>query len=337
MANCGPNVQTLSTRQDRPDLGSRVAKAISRFVQRLSGRRSHGYSSLAAEDQFVDTRISGPDTYDLEDRTLEMSPATPLSAIHPSQPRQKLPFRRIWTRNVLLTFLSHAILAMHIGTFNNLWFIFLSTPRFDPRHPDPPSHTKQTLPFGFTGGLGMPPRSVGFALAVLGAIGITLQLAVYPSVNHRFGTLKSLHWSLLCFPVAYCIAPYLAIVPSSTSPPDQASGFPVWAALAGVLFIQVVGRTFALPANTILVNNCSPQPSVLGTVHGMAQSASSASRTIGPIAAGWLYGVGLNQGVVGGIWWALAAVACLGLIASRFVQDGDGHEILLEGEKVEQA
>ena len=103
----------------------------------------------------------------------------------------------------------------------------------------------------------MPPRSVGFAMAILGIIGITLQLLIYPAVNARLGTLKSLRYSLCLFPLTYTLTPYLSIVSSSIAPPAQASGILVWLALSSVLSIQVLARTFALPANIILINNCS--------------------------------------------------------------------------------
>ena len=49
--------------------------------------------------------------------------------------------------------------------------------------------------------------------------------------------------------------------------------------------------------------------------------------------AGWIYGLGLNSGVVGTAWWGLAGIAMVGAIAGRWVKDGDGHEIWLPGEK----
>lgn len=273
--------------------------------------------------------------------SVEMSPVSKRS-IPPMRKRailrykQKLPFRRIFTRNVLLTFLAHGLQGCHIGTFNNLWFIFLSTPVFDPAHPNPP-HYKEKLPFRFSGGIGMPARDVGMAMAVLGFIGISMQLFVYPPVNAKLGTIKSWRIFLFCFPVAYIIVPFLAIVPSKSPPPAEKDGILLWAALCGVLFIQVLGRTFALPATIILINNCSPHPSVLGTIHGMGQSVASAARTLGPIAGGWLYGLGLTHGVVGGVWWGLSGVAVTACIASAFVREGDGHEIRLEGDDEAEA
>jgi hypothetical protein len=76
--------------------------------------------------------------------------------------------------------------------------------------------------------------------------------------------------------------PFLSLIPSTTPPPSQKTGFPIWASLTMLLFVQVVGRTFATPASTILINNCSPHPSVLGTIHGIGQTASSGARTIAP-------------------------------------------------------
>jgi len=244
---------------------------------------------------------------------------------------QRLPFRRIFTRNVTVTLLTHALLALHISTFNSLWFVFLSTPVFDPTKSPPPR-----LPFIFTGGLGLPPRSVGLAMAVLGALGITLQLGLYPGVAARLGTAVSWRWSLGCFPLAYAAAPFLSLAPSSSPPPHAKDGAAVWAALAGVLFVQVLGRTFALPAQTILVNNCTPHPSVLGSLHGLAQSVSSLARTVGPLLGGALYGLGLERGVVGAVWWGLGGVGVVGLLASLLVREGNGHEIWLEGDAADE-
>lgn len=38
------------------------------------------------------------------------------------------------------------------------------------------------------------------------------------------------------------------------------------------------------------------------------------------------------MGVVGLSWWTMAAVAIVGCAVAQIVREGDGHEILLEGE-----
>ncbi|KAI0007445.1 MFS general substrate transporter [Xylariaceae sp. FL0662B] len=245
-----------------------------------------------------------------------------------------LPFRRIFTRNVVFTLVAHFFLAFHVGTFNALWFVFLSTPVYDPKasSASPPPR----LPFRFTGGLGLAPREVGVAMAILGTIGIAMQLGLYPRLSTRLGTVRSWRACLCLFPVAYAALPFLAVVPSTTPPPAPKAGAAVWAAIAAVLLVQVAARTFALPGQTILVNNCTPHPSVLGSVHGLGQSASSLARTVGPVLCAWLYGVGLNRGVVGGVFWGLAGWAVCGLIVSFWVREGNGHEIWLEGDEDEE-
>ena len=94
--------------------------------------------------------------------------------------------------------------------------------------------------------------------------------------------MRCFRYSLALFPLAYLLAPYLALLPSTTAPPQPASGVLIWLAISLVLTLQVSARTFALPASIILVNNASPHPSVLGTIHGVGQSVSSAMRTLGP-------------------------------------------------------
>lgn len=220
---------------------------------------------------------------------------------------------------------------MHVGTFSPLWFTFLSAPRFDPQHPNPPDFKPHGL-LHFTGGMALPPPRIGLALAILGIIGITLQLFLYPRLSARLGTTRSYRIFLILFPVAYFLAPFLSLVPSTSKPPAGVSGALIWIAITGILFVQVLARTFVLPCTAILVNNCCPHPSVLGTMHGVGQSVASFTKTLGPVIFGWALGKGLDNGMVGLGWWSLACVAVLGSIAGQFVKEGDGHEILLQGE-----
>jgi hypothetical protein len=188
-------------------------------------------------------------------------------------------------------------------------------------------------PFYFTNGLAFPPSTIGFAMAILGVVGLGLQVVFYPWANARFGLLRSFRLALFLFPLAYFLAPYLALLPSATPPPGPASGFWVWLGISVVLFFQVAARTFALPASILLLNNASPHPSVLGTIHGIGQSTSSTFRTIGPIAAGYWNGIGLDKGAVGFAWWLVAAISATGCVISWWVEDGAGKQIVLPGEE----
>ncbi|CAK3893326.1 membrane [Lecanosticta acicola] len=309
--------ETLEGLKDNPDYGRRLGSWIMRTLFRRKTHRD--YTSLAEHEHAGEIELG-------------------TQQAQKPKSRAKLPFRRIWTKNVLFTLLCHGLLAMHVGTFSNLWFVFLSTPRYTTHQSELhlPEDYHPELPFTFTGGLALPPPAIGTALAILGVIGITLQLLLFPRLSFRLGTLRSFRLSLCFFPFSYFLAPFLAIIPTTMEAPHQASGTLVWIGITFVLTIQVIARTFALPSTAILVNNSSPHPSVLGTIHGIAQSVSSATRTIGPVLFGWIYGVGLEKGIVGTAWWSMACVAIVGAFAGRFVQEGDGHEIWLSGDKDEE-
>ncbi|KAF3047244.1 hypothetical protein E8E11_008715 [Didymella keratinophila] len=243
-----------------------------------------------------------------------------------TSPPIRLPFSKIWTPNVLWTLLSVAIFDLHMGAFSGLWIIFLSLPRRV-------DHAHSPTAIHFTGGLSFSPSLLGSSLAILGVVGLALQILLYPWANARFGLMRCFRCSLLLFPLAYFLAPYLALLPSSTAAPQPASGALIWLGISLVLTLQVSARTFALPASIILVNNASPHPSVLGTIHGVGQSVSSAMRTLGPVAGGYWFGLGLEKGMVGLGWWAIAGISALGCVASLWVTNGSGYEVVLQEEE----
>ncbi|KAF7926010.1 uncharacterized protein EAE97_010310 [Botrytis byssoidea] len=272
----------------------------------------------------VGTIVAPIDYSHLETSTNSLENFEPKLITRPTA--NKLPFNRIWTKNVIFTLITGAFFDFHLGAFTNIWSLFLSTPR-------PTSNDSRSLPFVFTGGLGMPAATVGFATSILGVLGMALQVLLYPPVHARLGTLLCFRFFLILFPIAYFVAPYLAVLPSSTLAPAPAAGPAIWIGIFFVLLLAVSARTFTLPATIILLNNCSPHPSVLGTIHGIGQSVSAGFRTVGPVVGGIWYGQGLEKGVVGWAWWETAVVAAAGCVTAMWVYEGSGHEIFLEGEE----
>ena len=307
------------------DRGLELAETIKYWARRVMFRR-FGYMSLKQVDE------NGPGTAEDQDMTesLAMSQLQPRppplrrksssEAISTNRPSTRAVFT---TPNVLLVLLTVAIFDFQMGGFASLWLVFLSSSRRNPTDPI-------NLPFHFTGGLAFPPSTLGFAMAILGFLGIVLQILLYPRVNARYGLLKSTRWSLLVFPLAYFLAPYLSLLVRSVNLDAVAAdansntspGAALWFGITLVLLLQVGARTFAMPGTILLVNNSAPHPSMLGTVHGLGASTSSAFRTIGPIVTGYWYGVGLHQGMVGFGWWALSLVSVVGCVCSFWAKDG---------------
>ncbi|KAL2162375.1 hypothetical protein VTH06DRAFT_7288 [Thermothelomyces fergusii] len=328
--------ETLDSAVNKPDRGLELGRKLRAWLPPYRSRT--GYALLPSQSGGLETE--GPrGAGAVHSRQISVSEAAHGTKRPRRKYTQRLAFRRIFTANVLWTLTANFLLAFHLGTFNSLWFLFLSTPVYDPAAedggPSGDASLRRRLPFIFTGGLGLRPPQVGMAMAILGVIGIVLQLGIYPWLSARLGTVGSWRLFLSFFPLTYFLVPYLSLVPSVSPPPHAKDGIMIWAAIVVVLFLQVVGRTFALPAQTILVNNCTPHPSVLGTVHGIGQSVSSFARSLGPVLGGFWYGLGLAKGVVGAVFWGLSAVAACNIIVSWFVREGDGHEIWLEGDEEE--
>ncbi|KAI1296420.1 major facilitator superfamily domain-containing protein [Xylaria venustula] len=309
--------ETSSKLRNKPDIGLQFGRRLTAFILRKP--IADGYYALET--------FNPPDSPSLNGEREKTS----VIAAQPKRTTRSLPFSRVWTRNVVFTLVAEALFDFQLGAFTNLWTLFLSSPRSTPEET-----AVRSLPWVFTGGLGMPAATVGLATSVLGILGMFLQIFAYPPVHARLGTLRGFRYFITLFPVAYFLAPYLAVLPSATEPPEPASGIIIWMFMAVVQVFQVMARTVTLPASIILLNNCSPHPSVLGLVHGLGQSVSAGFRTVGPVVGGWWYGASLEVGVVGASWWGVAGVAALGCASSFFIYEGSGHEIILEGEEDEK-
>jgi hypothetical protein len=305
----------------------------------LESRKNHPDLSVTIKQWFRNAfRSRSPPSYNLleseESDDLHSLTSDELSEkldFSEKPPPPRLPFRHIWTPTVFLSLLTLAIFDFHMGAFNNLWSLFLSSARSTPLQT-----STRHLPFLFTGGLNMPAATVGFATAILGIIGLSLQFTLYPSIHKRLGTVRCYRYFCFFFPIAYFLAPYLSIIPSASPPPAEASGLLIWLGISFILFFQVLARTFCLPATLILLNNCSPHPSVLGSIHGVGQAVSAAFRTIGPLVSGFWFGFGLRHDVIGFAWWGVSGVAVVGWVGSRWVREGSGHEVKLAGERGEE-
>jgi MFS family permease len=250
------------------------------------------------------------------------------------RPKPRLPFSRIWTMNLAWTLLTVSVFDFHGSAYATMWVLFLAAPRMPPA-PAAPGRVIESV-FKSSSGLAFAPEAIGLAMAITGLCGVTLQLILYPWANARFGTMRAFRASLGLFPLAYALAPFLALFPSSSPPPGPASGPLVWAGVATVTVLQVTAGIFAFPATILLVNNNTPHPSALGTVHGVTHTFCSVAQTVGPVLGGRWFGYWIDRGMVAGAWWLIAAVALFGCITSVTVRNGNGHEIILPGDEEDE-
>lgn len=187
----------------------------------------------------------------------------------------------------------------------------------------------------------MQPHSVGIAMSAFGLAGIVLQILVYPSVQERWGTIKVWRGALCVFPIVYIIAPFCALVASlgKGEAVEEGAGLPsqiaLWPALLFVLVLFAAGRTGVVPATSLLINDCTPHPSVRGTIHTTGVICTNLSKSVFPPMAFAVLGYGLKIGVMGLGFWFVAALAMVSCLASLRVNEGrNGEDGIKDREEV---
>uniref|UniRef100_A0A060THI9 ARAD1D31416p n=1 Tax=Blastobotrys adeninivorans TaxID=409370 RepID=A0A060THI9_BLAAD len=217
---------------------------------------------------------------------------------------EKPTFRELLTKPVKVTLSSYVLLMLHAPTFMQLLPIYLSTPPMD-------NSSHKFLKFN--GGLGLDTGKIGVIMSVLGFVAVVLQLGVYPPMATKLGVARVHQLALLSFPPTYALIPFLSLLPNSGVTAEVSA-----TALAAVV---ILGRTFAIPPMAVLVTNASPSRRVLGTLHGLTHSVTSAARCAGPFILGNLYSLGVRLGIVGLAWWIMACIVVIEMFVAAGLKD----------------
>ncbi|KAI0880022.1 MFS general substrate transporter [Annulohypoxylon maeteangense] len=287
--------ETLPGKEDRKDVGLKAGEAIMRWIQRILHRRQQYVKIDSSEDTFL-----GQARLDFEKPAPEITPDA----------RKELPFRGIWTRRVLCALVSFGLLPLHNSAFMHIFPVYLSSP---------PADNGEATFFAFAGGLGLRSSTIGMWLSAFGICGILLQLFIYPRLQARIGTRGVFRVSLFLFPVTYATAPYLSLLAG------EGDGALRWVFLGLVVCSQIMARTMAIPSTVILLTEATPSKTVLGTIHGAGNMLASLSRTVGPAVGGYVFALGVEEGVIGLVWWLyLVAIALCALVWS-YLMEGDGN------------
>ena len=208
------------------------------------------------------------------------------------------PSSKVFTKKVVMIVIALGIFTYHSMTYDHLLPIFLQ----DERSGDISTLAASAL--DIPGGLGLTTQAVGIIMSINGLIALFIQAVVFPLFATWFGLWKVFVIVTLLHPIEYFVVPFLALLP------DRSLYVGIWACLTLRNFTSIL----AYPVLLILLKEASPKPSVLGRINGLAASAGAACRTIAPLVAGYLYGVGAQMDFTGLAWWASALVAIFGVI-----------------------
>ncbi|POS87204.1 hypothetical protein EPUL_003335 [Erysiphe pulchra] len=208
---------------------------------------------------------------------------------------------RVFTKRIIRLVIATGIFSYHSMSFDQLLPIFFED---KPANLSIAGAITDHANFQNSGGLGLSVQQVGFIMSVDGFLALVVQAGVFPFVAAYFGIQRIFLMASLFHPMTFLMMPFLVYLPAQ------------WLSL-GIYFclsFRNLLSIIAFSALLISLKEATPSVTVLGRVNGLAASVGSASRTIAPPVAGYLYGLGshLNFGPL--VWYTSAFIAGIGAI-----------------------
>lgn len=141
------------------------------------------------------------------------------------------------------------------------------------------------------------------------------QSLVFPPVARRFGTLKTVKFSLTLMAIVYAVIPFTTLVEPTWL--RESLVFIVW-------MCKTFSTTFAFPGCTILLTNSASSLRILGTVNGITTSIGALGRAFGPSLVGATFTWGIEKGYLVAPFWVLSVMGFCALPPLIFAIEGDG-------------
>lgn len=284
-------------------LGRKLAggcKYIYRQAKRIVGIHSEPVDPEAHTNGETDPLLKRTSTEDEEDSlAFEVKPKLP-----PPQ------WREVLNRQAFINLIVYALLAMHAMAFDQLIPVFV---QHDPI--GTPDSTPYNPPLKFAGGFGLNSYQIGLMSTCYGIAGIFVQFFIFPPLCRSLGVLYLLKISACIFPILYILTPFTALLPTKQTQV---------VCMFTIMAFKCLGGIFAFPCSTILLTNSATSLRTLGTLNGIATSASAVGRAVGPALAGLIYSAGVKKGYVIAPWWFLAGVAIIAAIPIWWLVEGEG-------------
>ena len=156
------------------------------------------------------------------------------------------------------------------------------------------------------GGFDLPAKSIGFILSLQGFFQMIVQIFIFPVINRRLGSLRTFRLVAMGYPFLYFFIPYLTVLPDNVR----------MLCIYPILLWKVTSQALSYPSNAMMLANSAPSKKVLGTLNGVAASAASLSRALGPTSSGFIQVAGLGMGSIGLPWWVTGMIAGIGAVLS---------------------
>eukprot|EP00731_Ephydatia_muelleri_P025353 Em0017g436a len=141
------------------------------------------------------------------------------------------------------------------------------------------------------GGLGLSLLQIGVSLMVVGGVLLPFTLFTYPIMEKKFGSIQTFQINAILLVIFTILLPNIHFLAANSQPSA------LWAGLLIVMLCIRVTMTTCFAAQGLLINN-SVTHDKLGSVNGLAMSATALLRTIAPIFGGGLYSVSLTENAI---------------------------------------
>lgn len=132
------------------------------------------------------------------------------------------------------------------------------------------------------GGLGFQAAQVGLVLTIQGVVLVLYQLLLFPHMVAWLGTLRLFQMS------AGGLVPVVLLWPFTTLA-AEASSAQLWAVVSVLIGLKAIVMANLFTGVMLLINASVRQAVPLGTVNGVAQSASAGVRSVAPFLGGVLF------------------------------------------------
>lgn len=257
-----------------------------RPLPRLSTSKYHTFHRAASEDTL----------YEADEAALLLPPTHPTdtSTLLQTTPAPSAPLQTLMVRPVILAVSNYGVLALLDISFQALLPIFLA------------------------GSLSMDPSTIGLILGSMGLFNGIVQVIFFVPLHRRFGTRFILTGGILSFALIFALFPIISFCYARNG---NQIGLDIWAliALQGALCPV---ENMAFNVIFLYVQASSPSRDTLGATNGIAQTAASIARAIGPAGATSLFALSMaRQDIAGGmlVYWVLGFVTIAAAGVSRML------------------
>ncbi|KAF8335061.1 major facilitator superfamily domain-containing protein [Cantharellus anzutake] len=183
-------------------------------------------------------------------------------------------FRSVFTPRVLITVVNYCMLALVNIGYSVLQPLFLSTPIE-------------------LGGLGLGPDAIGKILGAQGIGSALVLLLLSSKLQGKFGVKRTFSLAMVSFLINFACFPVINSVARLAQEQPEVRWM-VWAVVAlQITCFTVV--TIAYGCIFVMITNAAPSKSLLGCTNGLAQTAASLMRAIGPAGATALFAVSVDK------------------------------------------